>query len=443
MSDLDVLGSFWPAGQADNRLPGRLALDVKKGPVLELCGSFHDPGRVVEQARAADGSVSVGLSEMFGSGSPPIRILGDTTEGPVSLDHCLVGRSTWSPGTSGSSTAEYHALQVFQGAHFDDQTPLQFDAITFRLGHLAEWIARSGLRIDPQPDPRADDHMRITVPPPARFAASTDLGELALACRYTPRGNGIVGIGIDRDCAVELRSPEGRPLAQILEVAAAVQDLVTMGVAAPSRVSGIWLSHSSTQRPIRLWAQWRGDDVDAGESRAIHPAKMLFTYDVIGGLEGVARWLTVWRKFSLCAGTLTSRWYTQQTGYSDFFSTVTAAETFERIRRNDQIVKLNDGLRELISAVGAPFRDLVTDVDRWASRIARTRDNYVVHPGLRGNPDGEDLYWKTEAVYTLVVLRLLRECGLQEAALPNRDNSEPMRRLAGRLADQADRSGGG
>ena len=148
----------------------------------------------------------------------------------------------------------------------------------------------------------------------------------------------------------------------------------------------------------------------------------------------------MWKKFSLCAGTLTSRWYTPQTAYSDFFSTVTAAETFERIRRN-QKVRLNDALRELISAVGEPFRDLVADVDRWASRIARTRDNYVVHPGLRGNPDGKDLYWKTEAVYTLVVLRLLRECGLHEAALPNRDNSEPMGRLAGRLADQAGRSG--
>ena len=99
------------------------------------------------------------------------------------------------------------------------------------------------------------------------------------------------------------------------------------------------------------------------------------------------------------------------------------------------------GSANSFSTVGEPFRDLVAEVDRWANRIARTRDNYVVHPGLRGNPDGEDLYWKTEAVYTLVVLRLLRECGLQKAALPNRDNSEPMRRLAGRLADQADRAG--
>ena len=444
MTDLDLLGSFWPAGQPDNRLPGRLAFDGRKGPVLALCGSFHDPGRVVEQARARQaGTVSVGLSEMLGSGSPPIRILGDTTQGPVSLDHCLVGRSSWSFGSSGSSTAEYHALRVFQGTHFDDHAPLQFDAITFRLGHLAQWIARSGLRIDPKPDPKAVDHMRITMAPPGRYVASTDLGELVLACRYIPRGNGIVGFRIDRDCSLELRFPEGRPLDQILEVAAAVQDLVTIGVAAPSRVSSIWLSHSSTQRPIRLWEKWRGDDVDAGESRAIHPAEMLFTYDVIGGLEGVGRWLTVWKKFSLCVGTLTSRWYTPQTGYSDFFSTVTAAETFERIRREQQIVKLNDGLRELICAVGKPFRDLVADVNRWVSRIVQTRDNFVVHPGLRGNPDGEDLYWKTELVYTLVVLRLLRECGLQEATLPNRDSSEPMRRLAGSLADQADRSGGG
>ena len=443
MTDLDVLGSFWPAGQPDNRLPGRLALDVKKGPVLELCGSFHDPGRAVEQARAADGSVSVGLSEMFGSGSPPIRILGDTTQGPVSLDHCLVGRSSWSLGSSGSSTAEYLALRVFQGPHFDDHTPLQFDEITFRLGHLAEWIARLGVRIDPRPNPKAGDPIRMTVSLPERYAASTDLGELVLACSYMPRGNGIVGVGVDRDCSLKLRFPEGRPLDQILEVAAAVQDLVTIGVAAPSRVLGIWLSHSSTQRPIRLWAKWRGHDVDADESRAIHPAEMLFTYDVVGCLEGVGRWLTVWKEFSLCAGTLTSRLYTPQTGYNDFFSTVTAAETFERIRRKEQTIKLNDGLRELISAVGKPFRDLIADVNRWVNRIVQTRSNYVVHPGLCGDPDGEDLYWKTELVYTLVVLRLLRECGLQEAALPNRDNSEPMRRLAGRLADQADRSGGG
>ncbi len=414
MTNLDLLGSFWPAGQPDNRLPGRLAFDARKGPVLALCGSFHDP------------------EEMLGSGSPPIRILGDTTQGPVSLDHCHLGRSSWSFGSSGSSTAEYLALRVFQGAHFDDHTPLRFDAITFRLGHLARWIARSGLRVDQEPDPKTVDHIRITVPPPERYVASTDAGELVLACRYIPRGNGIVGVGFDRDCFLELRCPEGSPLDQVSKVAAAVQDLVTIGVAAPSRVSGIWLSHTSTQRPIRLWAKWRGDDVDAGEPRNIHPAEVLFTYDVIGGLEGVARWLTVWKKFSLCAGTLTNRWYTPQTGYSDFFTTVTAAETFERIRRKKQTVKLDDGLRELISAVGKPFRDLIADVNRWVSRIVQTRSNYVVHPGLCGDPDGEDLYWTTELVYTLVVLRLLRECGLPEAALPSRDNSEPMRRLAGR-----------
>lgn len=440
MTGLDVLGSFWPAGQPGKRLPGRLTLDVKKGPVLELCGSFYDFERVAEQASAADGSVSVGLSEMLGSGSPPIRILGDTTQGPVSLDHCVVGRSSWSFG-SGSSTAEYVALGAFQGAHFENHTPLEFDAITFRLGHLAEWIARSGVHIDPRPNPKAGELTRMTVSPPERNAVSTDLGELVLACRYIPRGDGIVGVRVDRDCSFKLRAPEGRSLDQILEVAAAVQDLVTIGVAAPSRILGIWLSHSSTERPIQLWANWRGSDGDTGKSRATHPAEMLFTYDLVGGLDGVGRWLKVWKEFSLCAGTLTSRWYTPQTGYSDFFSAVTAAETFERIRRRKQTLKLNDALCKLVSAVGKPFRDLIADVNRWVNLIVQTRSNHVVHPGLCGDPDGEDLYWKTELVYTLVVLRLLRECGLPEAALPNRDNCEPMRRLANRRAYQNRRSG--
>ena len=440
MTDLDLLGWFWPVGQPDNRLPGRLVLDVRKGPVLTLCGWFDDLGRVVEQARAGQtGTVSMGFSDVLGSDRVPIRILGDTTEGPVSLDHCVAGRASLS---CGSSTVEYHALQVYQGAHFDDDAPLRFDAITFGLGYLARWIGRSGLRIDRGPEPDAVGYLHIAVPPPARYVVSTGLGELELASRYIPHGNGIVGVRLDRDCSFEHRFLEGKPLDEVVEVAAAVQDLVTIGVAAPSRVSGIWLSHSSTQRPIRLWAQWRGNDVDTGVSRVIDPAQMLFTYDAIGGLKGVGEWLKVWKRFSLCAGTLTSRWYTPQTGYSDFFSTVTAAEAFERIRRGKQTVKLNDGLRELIRAVGKPVQDLVADVNTWVGRIAQTRDNYVVHPGLRGDPDGEDLHWKTELVYTLVVLRLLHECGLQEADLPNCGNCEPMRNLAARLADQAARSGG-
>ena len=35
---------------------------------------------------------------------------------------------------------------MFQGSHLDDHTPFQFDGITFRLGHFAKWIARSGVR---------------------------------------------------------------------------------------------------------------------------------------------------------------------------------------------------------------------------------------------------------------------------------------------------------
>ena len=181
MMDLDLLGSFWPVGQPDNRLPGRLVLDVRKGPVLTLCGWFDDPGRVAEQAHTGlTGTVSIGLSEMLGSGSPPIRILGDTTGGPVSLDHCLVGRASWSFGSSGLPTAEYRALKVFQGVHFDDHTPLRFDAITLRLGHFAQWIGKSGLRIDPTQDPKAVDQIRITVPPPERRVASTELGVCAV-----------------------------------------------------------------------------------------------------------------------------------------------------------------------------------------------------------------------------------------------------------------------
>lgn len=87
---LHAMGSFWPAAQPEKRLPGRLTVDPSDGGRLEVVGSFHDRKEVIAKARAeADGSVSVGLSELLGLNSPAIRIFGDTTEGPVTLDQCL------------------------------------------------------------------------------------------------------------------------------------------------------------------------------------------------------------------------------------------------------------------------------------------------------------------------------------------------------------------
>ena len=119
---LDVIGSFWPAARPERHLPGHLTFDPSEGGKLEVVRAFHDPHKVLDNApTAADGSVSVGLSALVGLDSPPMRILGDTTEVSVTLDRCL--------GTQGT----YNVPLVLSGAHIPDGEPLHFQKAEFRF----------------------------------------------------------------------------------------------------------------------------------------------------------------------------------------------------------------------------------------------------------------------------------------------------------------------
>ena len=161
---------------------------------------------------------------------------------------------------------------------------------------------------------------------------------------------------------------------------------------------------------------------------------MLFTYADLGGLDGIGRWLTKSKEFWPVVAALTSRWYAPEL-YDElqFFSMVTAAEAFERIRLQEQDVKFKPALKRLVALAGTPFQSMVEDVDSWATRVVRTRNEHVVHRGLRGDPDGESLYWLTGSVYVLVVLCLLRECEVQEENLPTPQRCPWMATVARKL----------
>ena len=131
---------------------------------------------------------------------------------------------------------------------------------------------------------------------------------------------------------------------------------------------------------------------------------------------------------------LTTRWYAPEL-YDElqFFSMATAAEAFERIRQRKQRTPLRRALRTLASLAGPPFQALVGDVDGWAKRVVRTRNEHVVHRGLCGDPDGESLYWLTGSVYALVVLCLLRECNVPEENMPSPERCPWMATVARKL----------
>ena len=60
--------------------------------------------------------------------------MGDTSDGPVTLDQCLGAQDT------------YHVPLVLSGDHIPDSEPLRFQAAAFGIRHFVRWSGTSGLK---------------------------------------------------------------------------------------------------------------------------------------------------------------------------------------------------------------------------------------------------------------------------------------------------------
>ena len=421
---LDAVGSFWPANRPDRRLAGRLTFDPHDGGRLEVVGSFHDQREVIADARAqADGSVRVGLPALLGLDAPAIQIFGDTAEGAVTLNECL--------GALGS----YHVPWVLAGAHVPE-SDREFQTADFGMPQFAAWSGTTGLdaSLTFRSDSQEVEEVQITYRPVPKATVDLPHGQLVLHLPYKVRGDHRVESSIEQACALGIRFAKPSSIVDIFHAHHAVEALMSIAIAAPMRVSE---TRVTTAGGHSLQVHARG--VGAG-SHVSHPARvrtedMLFTYAQLGELSGIGRWLTVAKKFWPAIAALMARWDAPDLYLElQFFSMITAAEAFERVRLDKQDVNLKRALRKLAEVAGPPFQAMIGDIDGWATRVVRTRNEHVVHRGRSGDPHGELLYWHTCALYVLVVLCLLRECGVPEEHLPTPETRPWMATVARRLA---------
>ena len=132
----------------------------------------------------------------------------------------------------------------------------------------------------------------------------------------------------------------------------------------------------------------------------------------------LAKWLDVTDKYQLVIDALLSPqyrppWYTEHR----FFDAITATETLARIRRQEEHINRHK-LRQLAHEAGAEFKTLVGDVDQWTDLVIDARRDNLVHRGLReGKHPPLRLY--ADSLYFLVILCLLRECGVSDDTLAN------------------------
>ena len=432
MQNLDVVGNFWLARKPGRRVAGRLTFNESDGLELNLIGSLHDPEEVLAQRTGP--VIRVPLDELYGLDSEPVRILGETTNGDVTLDNCL-RKSGKFPliGTSRVPQEVYHSDVAFLGAHFGEGEPLVFNGFSLSIQTLEHWIGLSAVSIELDYDENSKqiEQVRIIDKPRGKLAAKTSLGDLELSFESVLVGDHISESTIRQKRALKLRFSESRTLQDTLRVCTSLQDLVTIGIGAPVSINGISLMGNDTDRAINFVAQLIGA-ANQEENKPPHPGEMLFTFEAIGGLEGLAKWLDISDKYQLVIDALLSPqyrppWYTEHR----FFDAITAAETLARIRQREEHINRYK-LKQLGHEAGPEFEALVGDVDQWTDLVWDARRDNLLQRGLR---EGKrlPLHLLADSLYFLVILCLLRECGVGDDTLANIQKHRKFRSLAEEL----------
>ena len=414
MEELNVDGFFWLATDPEDKVAGRLTYSAESGAELDLIGSF---GEV-----AAFGSIT----------EDPVRMHGIAGNKLFTLDGCLQSNQTIS--MPGFIRDRYDVQWAFEGAHFDAGKPVEYAGVHLQLDHLGDWVRKTGTHVDITyaDNPGGIEEIHIVHKPLAKLVGSSHLGELEVSFPFRFHPDVFDKVWIKQDSEFAAQFTGYLSLEDTLRVCAAVQDLVTIGVDSPTSISKLSLDTADGER-VELYARVRGNQVQA-ETKSIHPARMIFTFDHIGGLSGIAAWLEVSHCYEAVTSSLLSHWYLPSLYEENrFMNVVIAAEALERIRTQQQNVNFKKALESLAEDAGDAFEVLVDDVESWAKEVVQVRVNQVVHRGLGGDVDGQRLYDLTESVYYLVVLCLLRECGVPEGAFSSMKQHQRFRQLARRL----------
>ena len=433
MKSLDTDGQFWTDGRPERKVAGRLRYSDVDGVVLELIGSLHNPMTVLDEQ---SGPVkSLPLDDLFNLHAEPVRILGETPEGSVTLENCLrINAHVPLTKAIEHHRETYIATVASIGGSLPSSTEATFVECRVTIDNLANWVGTSLVSSEggQQPASGAKDATTLTIRHREKFQTPTVFGSMELLRASGFRVEGFKETTLTQNCQLRLLYDPPQTQSQIVSMCTKIQDLVTIGLSAPASIERITVSLSGSDDLIGLYGQLASSKVETDKRRP-RLAANLFDFNDVGGIEGLSSWINVSGKYHAVLSHLVSHWY-QEPLYAEtrFNTQVIAAESILRIRHVEKKVHLRKGLNELADEVGQPFSDLVGDVDAWAQKVVFTRINNVVHRGLR-ELDRPPLYVLSQSLSFLIVLWLLRECGVNNSAFDKIQQSQPYLLLLNQL----------
>ena len=459
---------FWLPDKADDDVAGTVEFSGTSG-LLRLIGAFG--GGTPMAGFEADG---------------PIRIVGVAGKKLLTLDGCF--QTAYTTNFPGGPAQEFFVARVFSDVAFDADEPLEFVGMQITIEGLDHWLGRTGLAMEFQgPENKPFNTARINYEEVADEQHHLGDGQkLSVHYNWSFSTDRLTRASVSQQGALRLTREEAAPLDEFwVPRLFAVQDLLTIAYDAAVTVTNVALFHKEhvrevpegdpVQLPIGLYAADRAFDV-AGARAPLTSPRFLFTFDDIGRLGGVTRWLDVAvRRQAPLNQLLAARYGYRLYEENRYLNTITAAEglhrdTFpnyvmapadfkkwkhgvldqvgdkqDRKRLNELFAFANEPrlaarLADLADSVVPELSALVPDVGRWSSVTAKVRNLAVHQASPESRADGVMLHAMGEAAFYVVAGSLLLELDPQRNVLAKLATSRSLNHAAQLLPTELDRA---
>ncbi len=420
---LDLQGRWWLPGHDDHRVFGTLRWDPDSGGTLHVEGELRPV--VWKDNVLADGSIQKYRDDRGDQQRNYPVVLGQADNRAYTLLDCF--RLSLREHGGDEATERVHVNRVLDGAWFDDRDGLRVDRVVVDLRHLTGWVGHSGLSAA-HPRMNGDDADVFTVATAKTlpsFQTAHAGGSVLLAQSLSETGDHIHDLGVRQRWSLRVHQPEPEPLDLFMATVSDFQDLLTLAVGKPASFESIRLQHPSLPKrsldgkPIGNWrediayhAQW---STRSEQCEPVDKHSMYFTFDDLGGIDGVARWLAVAADYRTELGRVMATRYSDAMYLEDRIMNISAAlDSFDKHRRGTgKWVEYIRRIRQCIDLAGQPFADLIggQDAEKWADSVTATRDD-LAHHRERFRVDGsvgehllaEQLFW----LFALSLLRLAK-----------------------------------
>ncbi|MFJ7968565.1 hypothetical protein [Streptomyces sp. NPDC096324] len=401
-------GLWWLPDHEDQKVAGILSHSPDSGSELRLIGSFT----------SARGSHDETYERIHG--------LADGKQ--YHLEDCYQKSYKGSLFSPGGETEKIHVHQVFRGVHYTEPDEPNADRVTVNLRYLTQWVGHQGITIQHHGIQEQEAGMPFASlqvhKQPDHTAKLSDGVSLKIQHRVGSAPHTGTEQSLRESCVYSFEFPKLTSTSLAIEYASDMQDLVSIATGRVAEYDEFTFSHpdvalgsdgSQHRMPIGFFTEWIPRDSSKKPGK-IHPSDMFFTFDDLGGIEGVAKWMeTVNRHRSTLGRVMASRYRKGLFVEDRLFHRATAIEAFARARIGNKNVKLLGALKHCRELAGDPFSTLVGDSESWSVVAASNRNDIGHHLGKRPDQGGGAKYFLAESLYWLYILCMLRETGAPEA----------------------------